>query len=1828
MNFAPARLILSATLTLAIALGAPLVAGADEAIPERRIVTVEDMDFYGGDLRSIFDTSLTACQRDCLDDGACAAFTYNTKASACFLKTDVAEMRPFVGAVSAQVIDTPADMLEIAAERSAELAFLPEGDLEDAREMASELGARFPANAYSEADAARAAAAAALKGQARAAIHWRSVALALNDSAENWLALAGLYARDDKGGSRAQQAAGTAAVNSFLRATDLGTRAAALNQIATALEERGYGRKTITALNLSLSLSASPDTEAALKRAISLYGFRIVDHSVDSDAARPRVCVEFSEPLIKGAVDYAPFVRVEGADLPVESVDRQLCIDGVQHGQRYAFTLRAGLPAANGETLLRDADLDVYVRDREPSVRFLGRAYVLPKSGRAAIPVVSVNLDEVALSVHRIGDRNLLPVIQNGVFENPLSTYDENRVGERLGMPVWSGTAEVERRQNADVTTAIPIGEAVRSFEPGVYAMTARVPEQVGGEPSYWERAATQWFIVTDLGLSTALGADGLHVFVRGLSDAAAVPGARVRLIARNNEVLGETQADQAGYANFAPGLTRGPGGSAPALLTVEDAAGDFAFLDLDKPGLDLSDRGVEGRPAAPPVDVFLATERGAYRPGETVHATILARDAEANAVDSLPLTAVVTRPDGVEFARSLLRDQGAGGRAYSLPLGADAQRGTWNLTVRAEEKGPALASQAFLVEDFLPERIDFDLAMPERPIDPAALPQVSVTARYLYGAPGAGLAIEGETVVSVADELSGYPGFSFGLRDEAVAPRLEPLVAGGVTDDAGDATLSLLLPEIASVTRPLEITAQVRLREGSGRPVERTITRPLVPAGPQIGVKPLFNGAVPDGGEAAFEVIAVGPDLGRVNLDAAWSLSRLETSYQWYAVDGRWSYEPVTTRRRVASGDVALTPDQSVRVEAPVKWGRYELKLTARDGAYAATSVDFYAGWYGSAAGSDTPDRLEVGLDKAAYLVGDTARLRLNARSAGTALILVADTRLVDMRTIAVEAGETVVELPVTEAWGPGAYVTATLISPMDRPERRNPARAIGVSWVPVDPGPRKLEAMFEVSDEAAPRAPLTVPLQLTGAVPDETVFATIAAVDLGILNLTGFEPPAPDAWYFGQRKLGVELRDLYGRLIDGMQGNLGRIRSGGDAGQVRLNAPPPTEDLVAFFSGPVRFDGDGRAEVQFDLPDFNGTVRLMAVIWSGKGVGHAVKDVLVRDPVVLQAALPRFLAPGDASRVRVELAHVSGPAGEAVLTASTGSGITLDGAAEHKIALEQDGRVTVLIPATAAAVGDHQVKLDLVTPGGERLTKTLRLPVRVNDPEVVRQNQIALAPDGRLVVDAGTFDGFVAGTGRATLAVGPVAQFDVPGLLTALDRYPYGCTEQTTSRALPLVYLDQVAEAMGLTRRNGVAERVQSAVARVLANQTTSGAFGLWRPAQGDYWLDAYVTDFLSRARQAGHVVPDRAFEAALDNLRNRVSYSGGVEDGGEALAYALMVLAREGIASIGDLRYYADTQAEALSTPLAQAQLAAALASYGEPQRSDSLFRLAVAQIDDQAAKERGRGWRADYGSLARDTAGVLALSAEVRSLAVDRRALTRQLIELTPDWTSTQEKVWTLLAARALIDEAASSPITVDGGTVEGPVIRLFEEAKIRAGGAVTVENGGTTAVDAVLTTFGVPVVPEPAGGNGYRIERGYFTLDGEPVAPDAVAQNTRLVAVLTITEPRARKARLMIDDPLPAGFEIDNPNLIRAGDLSALDWLETSDEVVNAEFRADRFLAAIDRQQSLRQFSVAYVVRAVSPGRFHHPAAIVEDMYRPEFRARTATGAIEVLGPVQ
>jgi len=1615
--------------------------------------------------------------------------------------------------------------------------------------------------------------------------------------------------------------ASTAAYIAYQRASNPEGEADALAVLGRALSERKLWRPALDALRMSLDLREVADVRGQYEKMRNEYGFRLMDYTVDSDSASPRACFQFSEELAK-RTDFTPFVALAGTDKPaVSAEDKQLCVDGLKHGERYNINLRAGLPSTVKETLPKSAEFNIYVRDRKPFVHFTGRAYVLPRTGQRGIPLVSVNTPAVTVDVYRIGDRNLINTVIDSDFQKPISRYQLSDLGDQRGVKVWSGELATANTLNQDVTTAFPVDQALGDLQPGVYVMTAAAKGPAGDDDN---QLATQWFIVSDMGVTAFSGNDGIHVFIHSLASTEAVAHAEVRLVARNNEILATRKTDESGHVLFEAGLARGEGGQSPAMLTVSGDKADYAFLSLKTSAFDLSDRGVAGREVPSGADAFVYAERGVYRSSETVYLTALLRDGQGNAVTGGPLTLVIERPDGVEFRRAVLSDQGAGGRTLAVALNSAVPSGTWRVRAFTDPKGAAIGETTFMVEDYVPERLEFDLSSKDKLIKADVPVEVKVDGHFLYGAPASNLQLEGDMLVAPAAERPGFPGYQFGVDDEqTTSNERTPIDDLPESDANGAATFPVSLAKPPTSTRPQEAQIFIRMAEAGGRAVERKLVLPVAPTAAEIGVKPLFaDKNVAEGDKASFDVVFAAPDGKTLARDGLhYELLKMESRYQWYRENSYWEFEPVKSTTRIADGDVAVAADKPARITLQPQPGRYRLDVKSSEPDGPITSVQFDVGWY-SDGSADTPDLLETSIDKPQYQSGDTMVVSVNARTAGKLTVNVLGDRLLTTQTLDVKEGTTQVRIPVAKDWGTGAYVLATLRRPLDVAASRMPGRAIGLKWFGIDKQARTLAVNLSPPSLVRPNSTLKIPVKLSGLNPGEDAKVVVAAVDVGILNLTNYKPPAPDDYYLGQRSLTAEIRDLYGQLIDGMQGTRGQIRSGGDAAGAELQGSPPTQKPLALYSGIVTVAADGSAEISFDIPDFAGTARVMAVAWTATKLGRATIDVTVRDPVVLTATLPRFLLNGDHGTMSFDLDNVEGAPGDYTVGVTASGPVKVSGnpAVTTKLAAKQ--RSSMALGLDTSGAGTAQFDVDIKGPNGLVLARHYSLDVKPATQILARRSIRTLAKGESLTLTSDMFSDLVPGTGSVSLSASQSTALDAATILQALDRYPYGCSEQITSRAMPLLYVNELAAGAHLAQDTDIDQRVKDAIERLLARQGSNGSFGLWSAGGDDAWLDAYVTDFLTRAREKGFAVPDILFKSALDRIRNSVVNANEPEkDGGRDLAYGLYVLARNGAAPIGDLRYLADTKLNNLATPIAKAQLAAALALVGDRNRAERVYAAALDSLAPKPVLEFGRN---DYGSALRDAAALVSLASEGNA---PQATLTQAVLRveaargLSP-YTSTQENAWMVLAARALSKETLA--LDLNGQPIKTALFRSYKADEV-ANQPIKITNTGDVPLQAVVSVSGSPVVPEPAASNGFKIERNYFTLDGKPADISKARQNDRFAVVLKVTEPKPEYGHIMVSDYLPAGLEIDNPHLVSSGDTGTLDWIEDGVEPDNTEFRDDRFTAAIDRAtDSKAVFTVAYVVRAVTPGKYVLPQAYVEDMYNPSRYGRTGTGGMEVV----
>lgn len=1604
--------------------------------------------------------------------------------------------------------------------------------------------------------------------------------------------------------------------------------------------------------------NAVPELQgAAVDARPVVEGFALVSSGGGRHDGQTAIELVFSQPLA-ASQEFDQRLAVSGPDGAAVTGSWVLSDDAktlrfpyVEADRDYEVVLRAGLAAADGSTLGADDTRKINTGPVEPALAFASQGNVLPARDTRGLPVVSVNVPEVDVEFLRVRDAEL------GKF---LVDYQRGgrRSGWELGDAPWQDRQAVSRMadsvylnrfvlggaSNERRLSYLPIQNIAQLQQPGLYFALMR---PVGSYDADYETAL---FFVSDLGLHLRAYGDQVLVHTASLRSGEAVGDVALEVLDRAGEVVVRASTDGSGNARVAYKLDA-------RHVLVARSGSDVSLLPFNQPALDLSEFAVAGRPQAW-FDVFAWSGRDLYRPGETLQVSALMRDFDGRAIEAQPLYLGLRQPDGKLYLETRVEPGEGGYFAWRHALPADAPTGRWNLEFRtAPGAGEVVQGMSLRIEEFLPERMKLDLASAQSVLAPGDALQVQVDAAYLHGAPAAGNRFTAR--LSLAADLhpvEALKDFQFGDPTQAL-PKDPKDVLDQALDAQGKLAATVDLPEeLAQPTAPVALVLAGSVYESGGRPVSRSLRRSLWPAPRLLGARPLFDAkeGAPANGNAGFELLRSDVAGTLAAGEAEVRLVRELRDYHWVRTDsGGWTFDYSARHQVVETRTVALRADGAVRVDFPVEWGEYRLEMV--DPATGLVSrLPFVAGWSwdNQNRGLDArPDKVKLALDKTHYRAGDTLGVTVTAPQPGPGFLVVESDRLLHVQPLLPKAGETY-QIAVTDEWERhDVYVTAVVLRGGSAVEKTTPARAVGVAHVPMDRSDRRVEVSLQAPEKTRPEQPLPVTVSAPG-LKGQTAWVTVSAVDLGIINITRFPVPDAAAHFFAQRRLGVDSRDLYGRVIESFEGETAGLRFGGDMALAALpqaRRPTARVQTVDLFSGPVALDAQGQAKLSLDVPDFNGTLRVAALVFSDQAYGQSSVESVLRAPVLAEASAPRALAPGDRSTVTLDLQNFTGAPGEFTVTLDARGPLSI-GNASRSLRLGVDEKATLDFPLSGtegAGVGTVSVRVE---GGGHSVNREFDVPVRPAWGAVSRSRVQSLAPGASLDVGTDLAAGLMPGTVNARLAVTAEPPLPFARALQDLLDYPYGCVEQTSTRGWAALLLDaDTARRLGFTGLDEAArrQRLEGAFSRLAALQAANGHFSFWGGSGTVPQLTPYVAEFLVSAREGGFAVPEALLQKSLERL-NEDLLTGGLPfyayDDADHLRFATQahagyVLARLNRAPLGTLRALHDNERGKSLTGLPLVHLGLALALQGDEARAKVAIREGLAKV---SARPR---WLGDYGSDLRDQALMLALLREHKRTAegADQRllALSRDLQARGGEgrlWLSTQEQIALARLGRSLaLDGGRTFSGTLALGTETGELqadrafSRSFGHADLVAG--VRFTPRAEAPVFSVLDVAGVPRQAPAPDDRQISVQRRWFRTDGKPWTPGPLREGEVLVAALRIESREAIPDALLVD-LLPAGLEIENLNLsdpeqwagvtIEGVDLGDRG---SSAEVQHEEYRDDRYVAAIKLWPG-QPAQLFYLVRAVTPGTYAVPPPQVEDMYRPELRGigRAVPASVTVTPP--
>lgn len=1562
------------------------------------------------------------------------------------------------------------------------------------------------------------------------------------------------------------------------------------------------------------------------------------------------IIIRFNVPVDHNS-NFRQYLEIHSGDKKLPSENWLINDDGflavypfIEPATRFTVRVKPGLKAINGRSHAANREFNITSRRSEPSASFAGNGQVMSTELKRALPVVTLNVDELDVDFFYIAPEDI-PAWSH-FSSNQRRNYYRLREFTEKNPLVYSARFPIKHQRNQRTTTNLDIGNIPALAKSGAYLAVLRIP---GNYKSTYE---TNFFTVSNIGIQVRRTAKRMHVFSNAITTGKPLSGIAISLY-KGNELKASQTTDENGIASFSNWFE----GSNTLIARQGD---NYTILRLDRP-LDLS--GIRNTVTRhQELQLFAWGPRDLYRPGELFETYAILRDHDGRNLRDTPVRAILHDASGSLIANTVINRESDGSYHFSHQLNDTDKPGKWKLLYRNTGNNEVLAEYLFSVEEFLPERMTISLfdGDPTRHrlfYDESRL-TIPVQGNYLYGAPASGNNVDGYLLAEIdRHPFEQWKSYSFGIDQENI-PRARQQLPKFSLDGEGKGEWSIDLGNWNGVQSPLALTTTASLYESGGRPVTRSFSATRMKQQQLVGIEPQFDKHASNNSRAGFKLILTDNEGQQLAGQYQYTLIREDRNYFWtYSDNGgwRWQYDPMEYES--FSGKLKFAADKPLLISVPVEWGNYRLEV--RTGAnQVVSSYRFRTRWYwwGNTVDGNAlkPDQVNMGFREESYAAGDTAHLQITPATAGLATITVENNdEVLWVAQRDVEAKKTEINIPISSNWSRhDIYVTATILSAGDMKHSVAPKRAFGFINLPLRRSDARFDVTIDVPTKIAPEQKVSASVKLnagTSAIPDNT-YVTLAAVDVGVLNITRYNTPDPISHLFGARRYEANIYDIYGQIIENAGFNYSRHRFGGGFAQSEAelsrggDKPKSDVKIVALQTAPVQVGKDGKVTIDIEIPQFNGKLRWMAVAYSDQTFGSAEADTTVADKLVTQLSKPRFLALGDESEIALDLSNMSDEVQQLTVSMKTFGAISQD-EWEKDLKLADGKKETLRFPISAAAVGEGFIELQVSNgqTGHQAiaLSRNWTLGVRYAYPAVTRKEMKVINAND---VWQPTIDikDLTKDSVQGQLILSGQPPIDVNTHFEHLLKYPYGCTEQSTSSGYPWVLVDLDAasrmELMPLIKKQFKVdytdafrkEQIEKAIKRILPRQNSSGGFALWNSGGSELsWLSVYVAEFLTDARLAGADVDNNALAKThnrlIDYLRGRAISNRWSSDSNiynfATSAYAAYVLAKVNRTSLSDLRRLYDSAKDQFTdSPLPWAQLGFALDIAGDATRAEEAYGKARTQ----PFVDRYIGY---YDSRLRDLSLTYAILASRGKAKSD---MLLQVFELTKErrWLSTQER-------NALFKAALASKTSTGEKLIALIKTKDFEQ-KINQDkpfksllnfdqlASIDAINGEGKTIYASLEVIGNHAsIPAPYS-NGFSIRRGYFTLDGKPIELRELKGGELVVVRLNVGSDFHSPDALVID-LLPAGLELENQNLANASvDLSkvAIDGEQLSEwrdkaQVEHVEYRDDRFVAAltIDRHRARDLF---YLARAVTPGTYRVPPPYVEDMYRPYYQAQGTT----------
>lgn len=1549
------------------------------------------------------------------------------------------------------------------------------------------------------------------------------------------------------------------------------------------------------------------------------------------DAAITYLQLTFNMPVDAAAA--ARFIRVNpDPGYTVEASQSILKLKGnFKAGGNYEVTLKEGLPGKDGSVIKKEQSFNVSINDLPSKISFERVGRYLPRSGGMKVGFQSVNVKRIRVTVSRINRNNLIYYLNRGESYY----FDEGYFLHSLILTNINISAE----RNKEVRGYIDLSNVINAKLPGIYRVELAQAYQSGGDgeeyyDDYYYNREKLNVIVTELGIFAKRTAKDLLVFINHLDNFKSVSGARVSVLSRDNQELMKGETDSQGFLLFSDVKARIEsrfGSEAPQYepyAVVVEKGDDFAYLKFESGRVNTSVFEIGGYPYTQnEMQAFLYAERGVYRPGEDVHLTAIVRSSRLAIPPSMPLILRIIGPTGAKVTEVKGELNDGGMVTYKVNIPSYEKTGAYYAELLIGKDSP-IGSADFRVEDFIPDKIKVELEPAKTVFRKDAEIEYKVKGINLFGPPASGARVRSEIrYIDEAFRPKEYPDYVFEVYEKRMKDYHQSL-SDQTLDENGIKEYSVMVPYEVVPQGLLKAVIYAEVQETGGRAVGMVKSVRIKKNPFFLGIKKMTKESEVNR-PIEFSVVSVNEegkktDAGRVKI----TVYKIEYKYtsRWNGSYYEWKYE---TREQLEYEKVvpAIKGDYTISF-TPKSYHQHRILVEAGDGTPSAELKFYpYSYWdYWTTMDMSFPGKLQVKLDKAVYKAGENARVTVSASGPGLLLLTVEMDRVVYKKVVRMSKNSITVAVPVAQEMAPNFYITAAVLRHFSLTDSDKPMREFGIASAALDMKKNRLDVSLELPKSIRPKSKVKTRLKVKNA--KGKAYLTVMAVDEGICQITGFSAPDPFRFFTRKRALGVDSFDTWNDIISDIRLTEKMLSVGGDGGpeaEDRKHLNPVSVKRVkpvCLFSGLVKLNWQGEADVDFDIPMFNGTLRVMAVAASEDRFGSGEKMLLVTDPVVITSSLPRFIAPGDRFKIPIKLFNKTGKKGKFSLKLDIDGPVEIAGNTKVDLNIENDRE--------AAYTFDAKAKMSY-----GKVVFTVR--AEGNEIKTEETTELALRPSGQRTsyFETGRLDrgGSVAlkvpdtfiGKPDIHLVVSKTPLIRYVGSLKYLIGYPYGCLEQITSKAMPMLFIKDVLRLVDPNEfaRLGGDYYITEAVRRVESMLDTDRGFTFW-PGYSYYYnyTTAYASHFLLEAARKGYTVSKSAenqcfvflSRIAKSDVKKKIDefhFYNALEE----IVYALYILARFNQPDRQTMIYIREHHFKSLPDH-GKAMLAAAFAYTGDRATAKSLIPSEF-KIQERYSYYTYGGFYSYIRTVALCLDALLTVSPGSPQVANLMARLERGLNRYGT-WGSTQENAFALMAlSRALgrdLNTELSGNILADNKVIReisGRDVVIKEKAF--AGKSVSIKMAPNSVCYYTWCADGFPLTPDRRYmSEGLKITRRFLNKNGTAADLNSVKQGDTMIVELVL-ESTEKVDNVALVDMLPGGFEIENTRLRMTGEIG---WLPERSDEQYVDIRDDRiiyFTGFAGYGDHVKKFY--YAVRAVTEGSFTLPTVYAEAMYDPLIRAQ-------------